>query len=200
VPVVLDDEWFETIKSRMPELPLAKQQRFVDDFGLSDYDASVLTAERAMAEYFEDVVKAGADAKKVCNLLTQTGLKLAKDASKSFVDFGVAAADMAKLAKMSDEGTISSSATTTILEAMVADPQDPMALAEKLNLIQKNDAGEIEAIVDKVLAENPKAVEDAKEGKKAKASRGFLVGQVMKASKGQANPKIVQQLLAQKLG
>jgi aspartyl-tRNA(Asn)/glutamyl-tRNA(Gln) amidotransferase subunit B len=200
VPVVLDDEWFESIKSRMPELPLAKQKRFVDDFGLSDYDASVLTAERAMAEYFEDVVKAGADAKKVCNLLTQTGLKLAKDASKSFVDFGVAAGDMARLAKMSDEGAISSSATTTILEAMVADPQEPMALAEKLRLIQKNDAGEIEAIVDKVLAENPKAVEDAKEGKKAKASRGFLVGQVMKASKGQANPKIVQQLLSEKLG
>ncbi len=199
VPVVLDDEWFEKIKARMPELPLAKQKRFTTDFELSDYDAAVLTAERALAEYFEKAVQAGADAKKVCNLLTQTGLKLANEAEKSFVDFGIEPEAIAKLAKMADDGTVSSSAATTILETMAKQPQDPLTLAEKLNLVQKNDASEIEALVDKVLEDNPKAVQDAKEGKKAQKSRGFLVGQVMKASKGQANPKIVQQLLAEKL-
>ena len=199
VPVVLDDDWFDRIKSNMPELPLAKQFRFVNDFGLSDYDAGVLTAERAMAEYFEAVVNAGADAKKVCNMLTQAGLKLAKDAGKSFVEFGINAEDMAKLVNMSTDGTVNSTAAVKLLEVMVSEPQEPLALAEKLNLVQKSDTGEIEAIVDRVIAENPKAFDDAKDGKKAQKSKGFLVGQVMKASKGQANPKIVNEILAKKL-
>ncbi len=198
-PVVLDEAWLESIKATMPELPLAKQSRFVSQFGLSEYDAAVLTAERAMAEYFEDAVNAGAAPKRICNFLTQTGLKLANEAGKSFVDFGVSAVDLAKLAKMADEGKVGSSAATTILEKMVQQPQDPMELAEKLNLLQKSDAGEIEAIVDKVIADNPKAVEDAKDGKKAEKSRSFLVGQVMRASKGRANPQVINEILNRKL-
>lgn len=200
VPVVLDDAWFDEIKSKMVELPLAKERKFVREFGLSEYDAGVLTGEREMAEYFEAVIAAGGGAKRVCNLLTQTGLKLANEAGKSFVQLGVEAGNLAKLAKMVDDGDINASASTTLISKMVEENEDPMTLAQKLNLIQKSDSAELEAIVDQIFVDNSQAVEDAKPGsKKEKKSRGFLMGQVMQKTKGQANPKIVNQILAKKL-
>jgi aspartyl-tRNA(Asn)/glutamyl-tRNA(Gln) amidotransferase subunit B len=200
VPVELDDEWFEDIKSRMCELPLARERRFVSEYGLSEYDAGVLTAERDMSDYFEDAVRGGADPKRLCNILTQTGFKLAKDAGKSFVELGVSAAAMAKLCVMTDEGTVNATAASSILEKMAADGGEPEKLAEQLNLIQKSDAGELEGIVDAVLSENTKAVEDVLSGgKKSGKARGFLMGQVMQKTKGQANPKVVNELLGEKL-
>lgn len=200
VPVVLDDAWFEQIKSNMVELPLAKERKFVSEYGLSEYDAGVLTSERTMAEYFEDVIKAGGDAKRVCNFITQTGLKLANEAGKSFVEFGIEAQKLAKLSKMVSDGDINASAATSLISKMVENNEDPMVLAEKFNLIQKSDSGELEAIVDQVFADNPQAVEDARPGsKKEKKSKGFLMGQVMQKTKGQANPKIVSSILAKKL-
>jgi aspartyl-tRNA(Asn)/glutamyl-tRNA(Gln) amidotransferase subunit B len=146
------------------------------------------------------VVKLGADAKRVCNLLTQTGLKLANEKGLRVDQLGVDAEQLAQLAKMADAGDISATAATTIFETMVTDGGDPMQIAETNNLIQKSDAGEIEALVDAVLAENAQAVEDAKSNpKKAKKAIGFLMGQVMQKSKGQANPKVVSQLLSSKI-
>jgi aspartyl-tRNA(Asn)/glutamyl-tRNA(Gln) amidotransferase subunit B len=200
VPVELDDEWFGDIKSRMCELPLARERRFVSEYGLSEYDAGVLTAERDMADYFEDAVRGGADPKRLCNILTQTGFKLAKDAGKSFIELGVPAAAMAKLCVMTDEGTINATAASTILEKMATDGGEPEELAGQLNLVQKSDAGELEGIVDAVLSENTKAVEDVLSGgKKSGKARGFLMGQVMQKTKGQANPKVVNDILTEKL-
>ena len=176
------------------------QQRFVREYGLSDYDAGVLTADRATAEFFDKTVKLGADAKRVCNLLTQTGLKMANEKGVTVDQLGIAAENLAQLAKMVDASDVSASAATTIFEAMAGIGGDPLQIAEEKNLIQKSDSGEIEALVDQVIAENPKAVEDAKNNpKKAKKSAGFLMGQVMQKSKGQANPKVVSQILNKKL-
>ncbi|MCI0499498.1 MAG: Asp-tRNA(Asn)/Glu-tRNA(Gln) amidotransferase subunit GatB [Planctomycetales bacterium] len=200
VPVEVDNVWLNNIKSRLCELPIQMQQRFVKAYGLSDYDAGVLTADRATAEFFDTTVKLGADAKRVCNLLTQTGLKLANEKGVTVDQLGVSVENLAKVAQMVDAGQISATAATAIFEEMAANGGDPVQIAEAKNLIQKSDAGEIEALIEAVLAENAEAVEDAKTNpKKAKKAVGFLMGQVIQKSGGRANPKIVSQLLNQKL-
>ncbi len=200
VPVELTAEWLSQIKAHLCELPIEKQKRFATEYKLSDYDAGVLTAERKTAEFFDAAVKAGGDAKRVCNLLTQTGMKLANEAGCNVADLGVSAENLARLAKMAEAGDISATASATVFEEMAKTKKAPDAIAAELNLIQTSDAGELEAIVDEVLAANPNAVTDAASGgKKTKKARGFLLGRVMQKTKGQANPKIVSQILAKKL-
>jgi len=200
VPVELTVEWLSQIKAHLCELPIEKQKRFATEYELSDYDAGVLTAERKTAEFFDAAVKTGADAKRVCNLLTQTGMKLANEAGCSVADLGVSAENLARLAKMAEAGDISATASATVFEEMAKTKKAPDAIAAELNLLQTSDAGELEAIVDEVLAANPNAVADAASGgKKTKKARGFLLGRVMQKTKGQANPKIVSQILAKKL-
>jgi len=201
VPVELNQQWLDEIKSRLCELPIQKRTRFVKEFGLGEYDAGVLTAERSTAEYFDQAVKAGGDPKRVCNLITQVGLKLANESQCSLAELGLSAENLAELAKMIEADLISASAGNTIMEEMVKTGKGPRTIAEKLNLIQKSDAGELEAVVDQVLVENPKAVDDVKSGgRKSKAARGFLLGRVMQKTKGRANPKVVSQILNKKLG
>ncbi len=200
VPVELTDDWLSEIKSHLCELPIEVQKRFVTEYKLSGYDAGVLIGDRYTAEFFDAAVKAGADAKRVCNLLTQTGMKLANEAGCSVADLGIDAASLAKLAKMAEAGDISATASATIFEEMAKTKKAPDVIAAELNLTQKSDAGELEAVVDEVLAANPDAVADAASGgKKTKKARGFLLGQVMQKTKGQANPKVVSQILDKKL-
>ncbi|MHC4288912.1 MAG: Asp-tRNA(Asn)/Glu-tRNA(Gln) amidotransferase subunit GatB, partial [Planctomycetota bacterium] len=121
--------------------------------------------------------KLDANPKRVCNLLTQTGLKLANEKGIAVDQLGITAENLTKLAKMVDASDVSASAATTIFEEMAENGGDPMQIAEEKNLIQKSDSGQIEALVDQVIAENPKAVDDAKNNpKKAKKSTGFLMG------------------------
>jgi aspartyl-tRNA(Asn)/glutamyl-tRNA(Gln) amidotransferase subunit B len=201
VPVELTEGWLNEIKSCLCELPIQKQMRFVKEYGLSDYDAGVLTAERATAEFFDEAVKAGGEPKRICNLLTQVGLKLANERGCSVAELGIEPEGLAELARMVETGETSATASTTIFEEMVKSGKRPQIIAKELNLIQKSDAGELEIIVDEVLAENPKAVEDVKSGgKKSKKARGFLLGQVIQKTKGQANPKVVSELLDKRLG
>ena len=200
VPVEIDDAWLASIQSRLCELPLAKQQRFVQDYQLSDYDAGVLTADRVTSELFDDTVQSGAEAKRVCNLLTQVGLKLANERGSSLVDLGFSGPRIAALAQMITNGDVNASAGNVIFEHMADSDQPPPVLAAELNLIQKSDSGELELILDQVLAEHAAAVEDVQTGgKKAKKAQGFLLGQVMQKTKGQANPKVLSELLAKKL-
>ena len=201
VPVELTGAWLEEIRGHLCELPLAMQMRYVREFKLGDYDASVLTSERSTAEFFEAAVKAGGDAKRVCNLLTQTGLKLANEKGCALDGLGVTAGSVAELAGMVESGDVSSTAAGTIFQAMAQNGKGPRVLAEELNLIQKSDAGELEKIVEQVLAENAQAVADViGGGKKSGKARGFLLGQVMQKTKGQANPKVVSEILGRKLG
>jgi len=200
VPVEVSDQWLEQIRSRLCELPIKKQMRYVSDYGLSDYDAGVLTAERAMADFFEEVVKDGGEPKRVCNLLTQTGLKLANEKGCSVAELGIKPKDMAELAKMVEDGQVSATASTTIFEKIVETAKSPIQIAEEFNLVQKSDAGELGKIVEQVLKDNPQAVDDVKSGgKKSKKARGFLLGQVMQKTGGRANPKVVSEILAKKL-
>ena len=201
VPVTTTAERLEEIRSQLCELPVQRQVRYVSEYGLSDYDAGVLTADRSTADFFERAVESGGDPKRVCNLLTQVGLKLANERGCDLPAMGLESGAVADLAKMVDAGTVGASAANTVLEAMVETGKKPDVLAEELNLIQKSDAGELEGLVDEVLAANPAAVEQVTGGgKKSKKARGFLLGQVMQKTGGQANPKVVSELLNKKLG
>ena len=201
VPVKLTQDWLDDIKSRLCEMPLKKQMRYVQDYNLSDYDAGVLTAECSTADLFDEAVKTGGEPKRVCNLLTQTGLKITNEKSCNISDLPLSAKGIADLAAMVEDGTISAGSAATIFEAMAETGKEPSILAQELNLIQKSDAGELEKIVDQVIGENPQAVEDVTSGgKKEKKARGFLLGQVMQKTKGQANPKVVSEILTKKLG
>ncbi len=201
VPVTTTPQRLDEIHARLCELPVQRQVRYVQEYGLSEYDAGVLTADRATADFFEQAVQAGAEPKRVCNLLTQVGLKIANERGRDLRGLGLEPAALADLAKMIDAGAVSASAGNTILGAMVETGKAPDALARELNLVQKSDAGELEGILDQVLAANPAAVADVTGGgKKSQKARGFLLGQVMQKTKGQANPKVVADLLNQKLG
>ena len=201
VPVELTPEWLEDIRSRLCELPLKRQMRYVQEYQLSDYDAGVLAAERATADFFDEAIKAGGEPKRICNILTQTGLRIANEKGCSINDLGLTAESVARLAEMVEADAISAGSAATIFERMIETGTEPEVLAEELNLMQKSDVGELEAIVEAVLAENPDAVADVTGGgKKSKKARGFLLGQVMQKTKGQANPKVVSEILAQKLG
>ncbi len=201
VPVELTEQWVEDIRARLCELPIKRQMRYVDEYKLSDYDAGVLTAERSTAEFFEQAVATGGEPKRVCNLLTQVGLKLANEAGCSLAEVGLVAENVAELAKMIDADTVSATAGNTIMEEMAKSGKAAQIITEELNLIQKSDVGELETIVDEVLAENPKTVEDVTSGgKKSKKAQGFLLGQVMQKTKGRANPKVVSEILDKKLG
>jgi aspartyl-tRNA(Asn)/glutamyl-tRNA(Gln) amidotransferase subunit B len=146
--VVVSDEWLDSIKSRLGELPLAMQQRFISKYGLSVYDAQVLTAEKATGLFFDAAVRCGADPKRVCNLLTQTGLKLANERQTTVNTLGVSPENLAEIAKMTDAGQISATSAAAIFDEMTRSGGDPMQIAEQKNLLQKSDSGEIEPLVD----------------------------------------------------
>jgi aspartyl-tRNA(Asn)/glutamyl-tRNA(Gln) amidotransferase subunit B len=196
----MGQQWLDKIKSQLCELPLKKQMRFVREFGLSDYDAAVLTADRSTTDAFEEAVKKGGDPKQVCNLMTQTGFRLAKEKGVSFSELSILPDSYADLSNMIAAGDISATAASDILEVVAETGKRPQAVAKELNLIQKSDAAELEAIVEQVLAENPKAIADAtSKGKKSKAARGFLMGQVMQKTAGRANPAVVSEIIGKKL-
>ena len=200
VPVEFTDEWIDEIRSKICELPLKRQIRYAAEYKLSDYDAGVLTAEKATSELFEKVVALGCDPKRACNLLTQSGLRLANERGCSVTDLGIKAENVADLGKMVEAGDVSAGASASIFEQMVGTNKDPRQIAEQLNLLQKSDAAELESIVEQVIAENPQAVSDViSGGKKSKKAKGFLLGQVMQKSGRQANPKVVSEILSKKL-
>ncbi len=202
VPVELTKKWLEEIRGRLCELPIKRQVRFVEQYKLSDYDAGVLTADRSTAEFFDEVVTAGGQPKRVCNLLTQVGLRLAKERGCSVAGLGITPEEFARLGQDVDKGLLSTSGANRAIELKSQTTDKTWEqIYKQHNLIQKSDAGELEAIVDQVIAANPNAVEDVTSGgKKSKKARGFLLGQVMQKTKGQANPKVVSEILTKKLG
>lgn len=197
-PIVTTDEQIEAYRKELPELPDARRERLEKEYGLSDYDAGVITASRPMAEYFDEVVAGGADAKLAANWLMGELAKHLNAENKTIVDSPVEPARLAAMIQMITKGTISSKIAKTVFEEMWTSKDAPEEIVKAKGLVQITDTKAIEEIVDKVIADNPKPVEDYKGGNKK--AIGALVGQVMKQSKGKANPQMVNQLLAQKLG
>ena len=197
VPIVTTDEQIEAFKKSLPELPDARRARMINDFGLSAYDAGIITNSRAMAEYFDAVVKENVDAKLAANWIMGDLSKNLNTENKTIAESPVSAVNLAKLIKLIQEGTISSKIAKTVFEEMWKNDADPAVIVKEKGLVQITDTNAIEKIIDAVLADNPKPVADYKGGN-AK-SIGFLVGQVMKASRGKANPGMVNKLLKEKL-
>ncbi|MBQ2009849.1 MAG: Asp-tRNA(Asn)/Glu-tRNA(Gln) amidotransferase subunit GatB [Selenomonadaceae bacterium] len=198
VPIITSDEEIEAYRKSLPELPDARQARLESEYGLSGYDAGIITSSRQMAEYFDEVVVAGADAKLAANWIMGD---LSKNLNAEGIGIDASPVDAKRLGEMIcliSKGTISSKIAKKVFEEMWKSPDSPEKIVKDKGLVQITDTKAIEAIVDKVIADNPKAVEEYKGGKKK--AIGSLVGQVMKQSKGKANPQMVNELLTQKLG
>ena len=198
-PLVIGRSRIDDIKSALPELPQAKRARWQKEFGLTDYDAGVLTGHPEVAAFFEDVVAAFGkkkSAKKAANFVQAEVLRHSST-DGLHATFPVTAMQVADLLKLVDDGTINGKIAKTVFEKVVESGRDPAAIVEAEGLAQVTDLGAIEAEVQKVLDANPDKVAKFKEGKTALL--GFFVGQVMKATKGSANPKIVNETLTRLL-
>ncbi len=198
VPIVTTDEEIEAYRKGLPELPDARQERLEKDYGLSTYDAGIITGSRQMADHFDKVIATGADPKLAANWMMGDLSKNLNAENKTIEESPVDAERLGKMINLISKGTISSKIGKKVFEEMWNSPDDPEKIVKDKGLVQITDTKEIEAIVDAVIAANPKAVADYQGGNKK--AIGALVGQVMKQSKGKANPGMVNQLLAQKLG
>ncbi|MGR3700796.1 MAG: Asp-tRNA(Asn)/Glu-tRNA(Gln) amidotransferase subunit GatB [Paracoccaceae bacterium] len=196
LPLEIEQAWVDDIKARLPELPDAKKARFMGDFGLTDYDASVLTAELDAAGYFEAVAQ-GRDGKMAANwVINELFGRLKKDS----LDIGESPVSPAQLGGVIDliaSGDISGKIAKDLFEIVYTEGGDPAEIVESRGMKQVTDTGAIEAAVDQIIAENPAQVEKAKQNPKL---AGWFVGQVMKATGGKANPAVVNQLVMDKLG
>ena len=228
VPVEVGDAMLNEIRALLPELPIARRQRFVDEHGLSPKDAETIVGHRATADLFEKVLAEVASAcserspgqasldqiKIVTKQFLNVWLRLANDRNAHVTDLGIDVQRMAELAKITADGTVNKSAANRLAEVMLercaprtavcTDAQSPapspMELAQKLGLIQVKDTAAAEAWVEQAFAENEQAVQDARKNpKKAKAVAGFLRGRVMKLSGGKADPKVIGELIEQRL-
>ena len=197
-PIVTSEEEIEAVRRELPELPDARRVRLMDEAGLSAYDAGIITSSRAMAEYYDAIVATGADAKLAANWLMGDLSKNLNAEGKTIEDSPVDAKRLGEMILLIAKGTISSKIGKTVFKEMWTSPDAPEKIVKDKGLIQITDTKEIEGIIDQVIAANAKAVEDYKGGNKK--AIGALVGQVMKQSKGKANPQMVNELLAKKLG
>ena len=197
VPIITTDEEIEAYRKGLPELPDARQARLEKDYGLSSYDAGIITSSRDMAEYFDAVVAEGADPKLEANWMMGDLSKNLNQEGKEIKDSPVDAKRLGKMIQLIEKGTISSKIGKEVFKTMWESTDDPEKIIKDKGLVQITDTKEIESIVDSVIAANPKPVADYKSGNKK--AIGALVGQIMKQTRGKANPQLVNQLLAQKL-
>ena len=196
-PINISDEWLEEIRGTIPELPDQKQARYVADYKLSDYDAAQLTRYRKLAEELESAVQLGAAPKEAANLLIGDCLRLLNAEGKEAADLTFEPKNLAELLKLVAAGTINKTTAKAVFELIYADNIDPVAYVKENGLEMVSDDGALDAMIDEVIAANPKSVADYQGGKKA--ALGFLVGQIMKASKGKADAGKVNAKLREKL-
>ncbi|MDI3328458.1 MAG: Asp-tRNA(Asn)/Glu-tRNA(Gln) amidotransferase subunit GatB [Alicyclobacillaceae bacterium] len=198
VALSIDDAWVERIRQTIPELPDARKRRFIEQYGLPAYDAGVLTASKGVADFFDEAVRYVDDPKAVSNWMMG---ELLGHMNQSGLEIGrvkVTPRGLAKLIGLIREGTISTKIAKTVFAEMFETGKDPESIIEEKGLVQISDEGALAAIVDKVIEANPKSVADYKGGKEK--ALGALVGQVMKETKGKANPQLVNKLLKERLG
>ena len=197
VPLKLEKEWIEGFRAGVPELPAARAQRFVNEYGLPDYDAGVLTASKGLADYFEACVKLFNQPKTVSNWVMGELTRELNNSGTDVADSAVAPDRLVSLLQMVDKGTISLKVARDIFPELYGSGKSPEHIVQDKGLMQVSDEGALEQIIAEALAKNPVQVAQFKEGKQQVL--GFLVGQVMKASGGKANPGKVNELLKKKL-
>lgn len=193
----IDEEWKARIRTEIPELPDERQKRYVEELGLPVYDAKVLTVTKEMADFFEATVKTGADAKMASNWLMGEVSGYLNAEAKELDQVALTPEGLAGMIKLIENGTISSKIAKTVFKELIENGGNAEQIVKEKGLVQISDEGTLLKIISEVLDANPQSIEDFKNGKNKAV--GFLVGQLMKATKGQANPQMVNQLLQQEL-
>lgn len=195
VPIVVDREWIERIRASLPELPDERKRRYIAELGLPEYDAKLLTASKSISDYFEKTVGLGAPAKAVSNLLMGDISRILHEREMESIPFEPVF--LAKAISLYTEQKVSSGALKKIIEALFDEEKEPEEIAKEKGLIQVSDESALIPIIQKILNDNPKVVEELKSGKEK--AMGFFVGQAMRASKGSANPQLVNKLVKELL-
>jgi aspartyl-tRNA(Asn)/glutamyl-tRNA(Gln) amidotransferase subunit B len=197
VPITLTDERIQELRESLPELPEAKKKRYVSALGLPEYDAGVLTSEPAVASFFEKCIESYPDVKKVSNFIMTDLLRLLKEGGVSADEIPVRPSQLVKILKLVDEGKVNITIGKTVFEEVFRKVEEPDSIIARKGLAQINDTDEIRKIVRDIISKNPGPVTDFKGGKEK--ALAFFVGQVMKATKGQANPQSVNEIAIEEL-
>jgi aspartyl-tRNA(Asn)/glutamyl-tRNA(Gln) amidotransferase subunit B len=197
VPVVVEEELIEKVKGELPELPDARKRRFIEEYGLPAYDAGVLTSSRPLADFYEECVRACNKPKIVSNWIMGEFLRLVKEQGIEVTETKLTPAHLAEMLSLLDQGTISSKIAKVVFEEMFKTGKRPQEIIEDQGLVQISDESYLNQIVEEVLQANANVVEDYRKGKKK--ALAFLVGQVMKATQGKANPQVVNKLILEKI-
>ncbi len=197
VPLEVSSEWIESIRASLPELPRARKKRFVEQYQIPEYDAGVLTMTRELADYYEAVAANCNEYKMVSNWVMGEVLRVLNEQKIDITAFPISPERLANLLKLIINKTISNNIAKTVFEELLQSDKDPQAIVEEKGLAQVSDRSVIEKIVDQVIADNPKQLEQYRSGKTKVF--GYFVGQVMRATKGKANPAIVNEILKEKL-
>ena len=198
VPIVIDDAWVEEIRKTIPELPEQKRERFSNSYDIPEYDAGVLTSSKPLADYFEQCASQFPQPKIISNWIMGDLLRELKKDGKNIKECPIIPSALVDLLKLIDSGVISGNIAKGVFEEMYQTQKPADLIVEEKGLKQITDSSAIEKIIDQVIQANPSQVEELRGGKEKVL--GFLVGQVMKASKGKANPGVVNKLLKEKIG
>lgn len=198
MPVVIDEEWKNQIAGKLPELPEVRKLRFVKQYSIPEYDSEILTSSRQMADYYEKVVSVTDDYKSASNWIMGDVLKVINEEKIEITNFPVSPENLGKLINLIKDGTISNNIAKEVFPELLKENKDPKKIVEEKNLVQITDTSFIEEIIDKIIEANDTQVQQYLAGKEKVL--GFFVGQVMRDTKGKANPGTVNQLLKSKLG
>ena len=197
VPILIDDAWVEKIRKELPELPLAKRERFIKDYQIPAYDAGVLTADKALANYYEEVVRLCVKPKAASNWVMGDVLRFLNEEKRDIRNCPISPASLAEMISLIDEGTISGKMAKDIVEEMYKSGKPPEVIVEEKGMVQITDEGELIKTITAIIEVNPNQLKDYRGGKEKLF--GFFVGQVMKATQGKANPQLVNDLLKKML-
>lgn len=197
LPLIVDNDWIQKLKGELPELPKIRAERFIKEQGLPEYDALVLTAEKELADFYEETAKVCKNYKAASNWIMTELLRELNEAKKDILSSPISPSALGKLISLIDQGTISGKIAKSVFIDMWKTGADPEKIIKEKGLVQISDSGAVEKIIDEVLAANTSQVADYRSGKTKLF--GFFVGAVMKASRGQANPDMVNKILTEKL-
>jgi aspartyl-tRNA(Asn)/glutamyl-tRNA(Gln) amidotransferase subunit B len=197
VPILVDETWVEKIRKELPELPLTKRERFIKDYQIPAYDAGVLTADKALANYYEEVVKLCAKPKAASNWVMGDVMRFLNEEKRDIRQCPITAKSLADMIRLIEEGTISGKMAKEIVEDMYKTGKSPQTIIEEKGMVQITDEGELVKTVTSIIEANPNQFADYRGGKEKLF--GFFVGQVMKATQGKANPQLVNELLKKML-
>src|SRR5690554_5054359 len=197
LPLEIDEDWISQLEEKLPELPRKRRKRFSEEYGLPEYDARVITAKKDLADFFEEGVECFNDSKTVSNWVMGEFLRLLKEEEQEVKELNFNGTYLGELLKLIDDGVISNKIAKNVFKEVFKTGKKAETIVEEKGLKQISDQGQLEEIISRVIKENPDPVEDYKSGKKK--AIGFLVGQVMKETRGKANPQLVNKLLRENL-